>query len=74
MAPGNGFHNESSKTKKEAMAVLDAERIPMKNVPPELLPIEVSLNLCKPKLVALFDAAVERSADSQNPAVTLRQI
>ena len=67
MAPGNGSCNKSS---KEATAVLDAEHILMKNMPPELLPTEVSPNLHKPKPVDLFDTVVKRFAASQNPAVT----
>ena len=74
MAPGNGSRNKSSRTKKEATAVLDAERVPTKNAPPKLLPTEVSLSLRKPKPVDSFDAAVEKFADSQNPAVTFREI
>ena len=74
MAPGNGSCNKSSKTKKEATAVLDAEHIPTNNAPPELLPTEVSLSLRKPKPVDSFDAAVEKFADSQNPAITSQEI
>ena len=74
MAPGNGSCNKSSKTKKEAMAVLDTEHVPTKNAPPEPLPTEVLPSLRKPKPVDSFDAAVKKFADPQNYAVTFREI
>jgi hypothetical protein len=75
MAPGNNqSHRGSKATRKTTTTSEDAGRVPTRNTPPEPFPTEDSPGHCNFQPIGSFDAAVERFADSDDPAVTFRQI